>query len=120
MGYTSTDLDDKGIPTPRGELCFRGYNCFKGYFALPQQTKETIDSDGWVHSGDIGLITSQGCIKIIDRKKNIFKLSQAEYVIPDKIENELVKCKYLSQICIYGDSLQNYLIAIVVPDKAIK
>ena len=35
MGYTSTDLDDKGIPTPRGELCFRGYNCFKGYFAMP-------------------------------------------------------------------------------------
>ena len=117
MGYTSEDIDEHGCITPRGEICFRGFNCFKGYFAMPKETRETIDEEGWVHSGDIGLLTTQGCLKIIDRKKNIFKLSQAEYVIPDKIENLLVKCQYLSQIFIYGDSLQNYLTAIIVPDK---
>ncbi len=56
MNYTSQDLDHYGVPTPRGEICYRGYNCFKGYFNRPDLTKETIDEDGWVHSGDIGLI----------------------------------------------------------------
>ena len=56
MNYTSQDKDQSGVSTPRGEICFRGYNVFKGYFALPKATSETIDSEGWVHTGDIGVI----------------------------------------------------------------
>lgn len=48
MHYTSEDKDDKGNPTPRGEICYKGYNCFKGYFGQKQMTEETIDKDGWV------------------------------------------------------------------------
>jgi long-chain acyl-CoA synthetase len=75
MNYTSDDVDEHGNPAPRGEMCYKGYNCFKGYYKCPEQTKETLDQDGWVHTGDIGVITPEGCLKIIDRKKNIFKLS---------------------------------------------
>eukprot|EP00347_Sterkiella_histriomuscorum_P021352 403334285 len=117
MHYTSLDVDEKGESHPRGEVCFNGPNNFIGYYANPSATSETIDGDGWVHSGDIGTILPGGKIKIIDRKKNIFKLSQGEYVIPEKIENKLVQSLYIAQIFVYGDSLQNNLVAVVVPDK---
>lgn len=75
MNYTAADKDDQGNPTPRGEVCYKGYNCFKGYFRNPEATAETIDSEGWVHTGDVAMVLPHGCIRIIDRKKNIFKLS---------------------------------------------
>lgn len=75
MNYTSKDTDSNGQPMPRGEIVYKGANCFKGYFRDPVNTKETIDEQGFVHTGDIGTFLSNGCLKIIDRKKNIFKLS---------------------------------------------
>lgn len=118
MNYTSEDLDENGNPLPRGEICFRGYNVFQGYFAQPKATAETIDEDGWVHTGDIGVFLPNGTLKIIDRKKNIFKLSQGEYIVPDKLENKYVQSHLIAQIFVYGDSLQNNLVAVVVPEKA--
>lgn len=91
MNYTSDDTDENGNPLPRGEICYRGNNVFKGYFGNREATRETIDEEGWVHTGDVGQILQSGVIKIIDRKKNIFKLSQGEYIIPDKVENQLAK-----------------------------
>lgn len=54
MNYTSEDKDEHGNPMPRGEICYKGYNCFKGYFNQKKQTEEAIDKDGWVHTGDVG------------------------------------------------------------------
>jgi long-chain acyl-CoA synthetase len=76
MGYFSTDSNHRGRPCKgRGEICVRGPNVFVGYYQDEEQTRETIDEEGWLHSGDIGLWTPQGQLQIIDRKKNIFKLS---------------------------------------------
>lgn len=126
MGYNSTDTEhgssgggkNRGIRCMgRGEICIRGPNVFKGYYRNSEKTNEVLDSDGWLHSGDIGLWNVSGTLKIIDRKKNIFKLAQGEYVAPEKIENILINSLYISQCYIHGDSLQSSLVAIVVPDE---
>ncbi|KAF4690128.1 hypothetical protein FOZ60_000584 [Perkinsus olseni] len=121
MGYLSTDTEHgSGVSKlecrGRGEILLRGPSIFSGYYKMPEKTKETIDSDGWVHSGDIGLWLKTGQLKIIDRKKSIFKLSNGEYVAPERIENVLIQSPYVAQAFVYGNSLRSSLVAIIVPD----
>ena len=118
LDYHSTDKDpETGAWRPRGEICVRGPALFKGYLNDEENTNLAVDKEGWFHSGDVGMILPEhgNAIKIIDRVKNIFKLQQGEYVAPEKLENILEKCKYVEQVFVYGDSLKNYLVAVVVP-----
>jgi long-chain acyl-CoA synthetase len=111
MGYTSADR-----PNPRGEICIRGPNCFTGYYKAPELTRETLDEEGWVHTGDVGEWDERGRLKVIDRKKNLFKLAQGEYISPDKVENIVTRNRYIAQAFVEGDSLKSSLVAVIVPD----
>ncbi|XP_036382482.1 long-chain-fatty-acid--CoA ligase 5 isoform X1 [Megalops cyprinoides] len=102
-----------------GEVCIKGKNVFKGYLKDPEKTAEALDQEGWLHTGDIGKWLPSGALKIIDRKKNIFKLAQGEYIAPEKIENVYVRSAPVAQVFVHGDSLQSFLVAIVVPDAEV-
>ncbi|XP_058483718.1 long-chain-fatty-acid--CoA ligase 6 isoform X2 [Solea solea] len=102
-----------------GEVCVKGPNVFKGYLKDPEKTAETLDADSWLHTGDIGKWLPNGTLKIIDRKKHIFKLAQGEYISPEKIENIYIRSEPVSQLYVHGDSLQSCLVGIVVPDPEV-
>ncbi|KPJ05275.1 Long-chain-fatty-acid--CoA ligase 1 [Papilio xuthus] len=100
----------------QGEVCVQGANVFKGYFKEPEKTRQVIDRDGWHHTGDIGKWLPNGTLKIIDRRKHIFKLSQGEYIVPEKIENIYIRSQYVEQVFVHGESLKSCIVAVVVPD----
>lgn len=118
MNYNVTDVIN-GKHTPRGEVCIRGLSVFRGYYKEPEKTAEAKTEDGWFLTGDVGQFLPNGVLKIIDRKKNIFKLSQGEYIAVEKIENVYSRAKLVAQSFVYGDSLQSCLVGIIVPDEPV-
>lgn len=114
MEYT---VDDK--PYARGELLLRGPSLFAGYYKNPEETAKTMTEDGWFRTGDIATVDSRGRFTIIDRRKNVLKLAQGEYVSPERLEGKFLNgCSYLAQAFVHGDSLQMFLIGLfgVQPD----
>ncbi len=98
-----------------GEILVRGRNVMKGYWNLPEATAEAIDSDGWLHTGDVGKFY-KGYLKITDRIKNILVNSFGKNIYPTPIESTYLKSNKIEQIFLIGDK-QEYLTAIIVPSK---
>ncbi|XP_047967640.1 long chain acyl-CoA synthetase 4-like [Salvia hispanica] len=110
MGYDA--LSSK----PRGEVCIKGDTLFSGYYKREDLTKEVF-VDGWFHTGDVGEWQADGSLKIIDRKKNIFKLSQGEYVAVENLENVYGLVAAIDSIWVYGNSFESCLVAVINPSK---
>ena len=101
---------------PDGEVLMRGAWIMRGYHGLPDQTRETLDAEGWLHTGDIGVIDRDGFLAITDRKKDLIKTSGGKYVAPQELEGRLKALSpYLSQAVVHGDR-RNYCSALVTLD----
>lgn len=98
-----------------GEILTRGPHVMKGYYNNESATAEVIDADGWLHTGDIGIIDEDGFIKITDRKKNIIVLSNGKNVAPQPIESQLVQSQFIDQIMLVGNERKN-IAALIVPN----
>ncbi|KAF2084733.1 acetyl-CoA synthetase-like protein [Saccharata proteae CBS 121410] len=115
MEYLTSDK-----PFPRGEVLLRGPTRFREYFRNPEETAKAVDEEGWFHTGDICTIDEMGRLKIIDRRKNVLKLAQGEYISPERIENVyLANANWLGTAYVHGDSHQACLVGIfgVQPDQ---
>uniref|UniRef100_A0A8C0SHT9 long-chain-fatty-acid--CoA ligase n=1 Tax=Canis lupus familiaris TaxID=9615 RepID=A0A8C0SHT9_CANLF len=115
-GYT---IHDK--PNPRGEIVIGGQNISMGYFKNEEKTAEdySVDENGqrWFCTGDIGEFHPDGCLQIIDRKKDLVKLQAGEYVSLGKVEAALKNCPLIDNICAFAKSDQSYVISFVVPNQ---
>nr|GEX46845.1 long chain acyl-CoA synthetase 9, chloroplastic-like [Tanacetum cinerariifolium] len=116
-GYLTSDS-----PMPRGEILIGGPNVTLGYFKNEEKTKEVykVDEKGlrWFYTGDVGQIHKDGCLEIIDRKKDIVKLQHGEYVSLGKVEAVLSASPYVDNIMLYANSFHSYCVALVVASQS--
>ncbi len=98
-----------------GEICTRGPHVFKGYFKDPEQTRETIDAEGWLHTGDVGE-WQEGRLKIVDRKKDILITAGGKNIAPAWIENKLKFSPYIQDAVVIGDR-RKFLVALILIDE---
>ncbi len=97
-----------------GEILCKGPNVMMGYYKRPELTEEVIDKEGWFHTGDIGMFSAQGNLKITDRKKEIFKTSGGKYIAPQVMENKFKESLLIEQLMVCGES-KNYPAALITP-----
>jgi long-chain acyl-CoA synthetase len=98
-----------------GEILCKGVNVMMGYYKAPDLTADMIDKDGWLHTGDIGVIEEGKFLRITDRKKEMFKLSAGKYIAPQPIENKLKESFFIEQAMVIGEN-QKFASAILSPN----
>jgi long-chain acyl-CoA synthetase len=119
-------LGTVGLPLPGtevkiapedGEILLRGRGIMRGYHNLPEATREALEPDGWLHTGDIGVVDPEGFLTITDRKKDLIKTSGGKYVAPQSLEGKIkAACPYISQALVHGNN-RNYCVALMTIDE---
>lgn len=110
LGYFGSD-----VPHPRGELLVKSDQLFPGYYKRPEVTAEVFDADGYYRTGDIVAELGPDQVRYVDRRNNVLKLSQGEFVTVSKLEAAFGNSPLVQQIFVYGNSARPYLLAVVVP-----
>ncbi|HLP73899.1 MAG TPA: long-chain fatty acid--CoA ligase [Bacteroidales bacterium] len=100
-----------------GEILAKGPNLMLGYYKAPDLTAEVIDSEGWFHTGDIGVLEENKWLRITDRKKEMFKLSAGKYIAPQSIENRLKESPFIEQAMVIGEN-EKFASALISPNFA--
>ncbi|MBV9315004.1 MAG: carboxylic acid reductase [Pseudonocardia sp.] len=113
LGYFRTDR-----PHPRGELLVKSEEIFAGYYQRPQLTAEVFDPEGYYRTGDIVTEVGPDQLEYLDRRNNVLKLSQGEFVTVSKLEAVFEISPLVRQIYLYGNSARSYLVAVIVPTEA--
>jgi long-subunit acyl-CoA synthetase (AMP-forming) len=115
LGTNGEPIDDAELKFAEdGEILVRGAHVMKGYYKDEKATREIIDSEGWLHTGDIGYLQDGKYLMITDRKKEIFKLSSGKYIAPQVIENKLRGSSFISNCIVFGEN-ESFASAIILP-----
>jgi len=110
LGYFATDR-----PHPRGELWIKSADVIPGYYKRPEVTAELFDAEGWYHTGDVVAEIAPDQLAYVDRRNNVLKLSQGEFVTVSKLEAAYGGHPSIRQIFVYGNSARSYVLAVIVP-----
>lgn len=113
VGLKISNVEVK-IAEGTGEILVKGPNVMMGYYKNPEATADTIDADGWLHTGDVGVISPEGFLKITDRIKELFKTSGGKYIAPQPIETKMKESFFIEQMMVVGEN-QKFPAALVVP-----
>jgi long-chain acyl-CoA synthetase len=112
----AAEFNEVKIDPATGEILVRGPNVFAGYLNLPEKTAETIDAEGWLHTGDVGLIDEDGYFRITDRMKDIIITAGGKNITPSELENELKFSPYITDAVVIGDK-RPYLTVMIMIDQ---
>ena len=115
VGKVYPGMEIKLMP-PTNEICTRSEWNMLGYYKESQVTAETIDAEGWIHTGDVGEIDDEGYLKITGRVKEMYKTSKGEYIAPTQIEVGFASNNFIEQICVAGNNLPQPIALIVLSD----
>ena len=112
----AAEFNEMRLDPVTGEILVRGPNVFMGYLNLPEKTAETIDADGWLHTGDVGVVDEEGYFRITDRMKDIIITAGGKNITPSELENELKFSPYVTDAVVIGDK-RRYLTVIIMIDQ---
>jgi long-chain acyl-CoA synthetase len=112
----AAEFNEMRLDPATGEILVRGPNVFMGYLNLPEKTAETIDAEGWLHTGDVGVVDEEGFFRITDRMKDIIITAGGKNITPSELENELKFSPYITDAVVIGDK-RPYLTVIIMIDQ---